>query len=111
MQVRPVDRKLRPLVAGVPAARFLEDELAEAVVEAQLLRLDRERGELFLQAQLGQLAHAVRQQVDADAQRPDLRRRLEDVAGDAGLVQRQREREPADAAADDQHLGHGPSRR
>ena len=44
----------------------------------------------------------MRQQVDADAERLDLGRGLEDAAGDAGLVQRQREREPADAAADDQ---------
>ncbi|MNC91593.1 hypothetical protein D3C83_78850 [compost metagenome] len=106
-----MDRELRPVVAGEAPARFLEDELPVAVVEAQFLRLDGERGELFLQAELGELAHAVRQKVDAHAQRPDLRRGLENLAADARLVQRQREREPADAAADDQHLGHGASRR
>ena len=106
MQVRAVHRQLRPAVAGESAARLLEDELAEAVVEAQLPRLDRGPGELFLQAELGELAHAVRQQVDADPERLDLRRGLEDSAGDAGLVQRQREREPADAAANDQYRFH-----
>jgi hypothetical protein len=44
----------------------------------------------------------VGQQVDADADRLDLRRGLEDAARDAAAMQLEREREPADAAADDQ---------
>ena len=43
----------------------------------------------------------VRQDVDADAERPDLRRLLVDAAGDAGAVQAEGERQPADAGADD----------
>jgi hypothetical protein len=46
----------------------------------------------------------VRQQVDPDAERLDLRRGLEDAAGDALPVQRERERQPADAAADDEDV-------
>ena len=52
-------------------------------------------------AELAQLGGRVRQDVDADAERPDLRRLLVDAAGDAGAVQAEREREPADAGADD----------
>ena len=43
----------------------------------------------------------VRQHVDADAERLHLGRRLVDAAGDAGAVQRERERQAADAGADD----------
>ena len=43
----------------------------------------------------------MRQDVDADAERPDLRRLLVDAAGDAGAVQAEGERQPADAGADD----------
>ena len=62
---------------------------------------DRDFGERALQPELGQFLAGVRQQIDADAERLDLRRRLEDAARDAGLVQTQAEREPADAGADD----------
>src|SRR5271169_5623817 len=75
-----VNRKLRPFVAGVPPASFPEDELAVAVVEAEFLRLHRDARQALLQAELGQLAHAVRQQVDAHAQRLDRGRRFEDLA-------------------------------
>ena len=40
MQVGAMDRELRPVVAGVAAARLLEDELAVAAVEGELARLD-----------------------------------------------------------------------
>src|SRR5262245_11811151 len=99
MQVGTMDGELGPLVAGVAAARLLEDELAEAVVEAQLARLHRHRGELFLQPEFGQLSHAVRQEIDADAERLDVGRSLEDPAWNAGLAERERERQSAHAAA------------
>src|SRR5258706_3833687 len=106
MQIRAVDRELRPFVAGVAPARLAEDELPEAVVETQLPRLHRDAREALLQAELGELAHAVRQQVHADAERLDFGRGLEHAAADARLPQRQREREAADAAADDENF-HG----
>src|SRR5258706_14088662 len=106
MQMGPVDRQLRQFVAGEAPARLAEDELAEAVVEAQFLRFHSDAREPLLQAKLGELAHAVRQQVHADAERLYFRRGLEHAAGDARLLQRQREREAADAAADDENL-HG----
>ena len=49
----------------------------------------------------GKLLGGMRQQIDADADRLDLGRGLEDAAGNAGRVQRQPERQAADAAADD----------
>src|SRR5207237_10380531 len=62
------------------------------------------RGQPVREAEVGKRAHAVRQQVDADAQRMDLRRRLEDAARDAGLMAAQGQGQAADAAADDQHI-------
>ena len=58
-----------------------------------------------LQAERGELAHRMRQQGDADAELLHLGRRFVDVAGDAALVQAEREREAADAAADDGDAG------
>ena len=46
----------------------------------------------------------VGQERDADAQLPHLRRALVHAAGDAALVQGEREGEPADAAADDRDV-------
>ena len=43
----------------------------------------------------------VRQDVDADAERPDLGAPLVDATGDAGPVQAEGERQAADAGADD----------
>ena len=51
-----------------------------------------DRVEAALEAELGELARRVRQQVDADAERLELRRRLETRQRDAALVQAQRER-------------------
>ena len=56
------------------------------------------------ETQLGQLAHRVRQQVDADAEPLQFRRGLEHAAGDAALVQAEREREAGDAAAEDENV-------
>ena len=49
--------------------------LAEAVGVDEFLRGDAGRGQRLAEAQLGQLAHRMRLQVDADAERPDLARR------------------------------------
>src|SRR5262245_33738002 len=105
VQVGAMDGKLRPVVAGVATARFLVDELAMPAEEGELARLDGAGYERVLQAKLAQLAHGMWQQVDADAERMDLRCRLEYTARDASLVQAERQREPADAAAHDQHIG------
>src|SRR5476649_2193961 len=72
VQVGAMDRELRPVVAGVAAARLLEDELAMAAVEGELARLDALRRERLLQAELRQFAHGVRQEVDAGAHDQDV---------------------------------------
>ena len=104
LQVTAVDREHRPFVAAVAPARIVVDQLAEAVVVADLGGGDRDLGERILQAELGQFLAGMRQQVDADAERLDLRRGLVDAAGNAGLMQPQPERQPADAGADDDDI-------
>src|SRR6185437_14981949 len=107
VEVGAMDRELRPVVAGVAAAQVADDRRAVAAVVGERARLDRVRGELVGEAELAELAHAVRQEVDADAERMDLGRGLEDATRDAGLVAAQRQRKPADAAADDQDVRRG----
>ena len=58
----------------------------------------------FSRLQLGELLAGVRQQVDADAERLDLRRGLEYAAGNAGLMQPQAQGEAPDAGADNDHV-------
>ncbi len=106
LQVAAMDGELRHVVAGEAAGRLAVDVLAEAVVEAVFARGHRHLGERLFQAESAQFARGMRQHVDADADLPDLGRRLEDAAGDAGAVQHQAEREAADAGADDQDF-HG----
>jgi hypothetical protein len=106
LQVAAVDRELRPGVAGVPAERFLVYELAEAVVERRLARLDRELRERRLEGELAEHLGSVRQQVDANPERSDLGRRLEDAARDPAPPELQSEREAADPGADDQRFLH-----
>ncbi len=82
------------------------DELAEAVEEDRLLRQHALPRERRLEPERAQLLHGMRQEIDADAERLDLRRRLEDAAGNAGALQHETEREAADPGADDQHIRH-----
>ena len=59
-----------------------------------------------MQAEFDQFAHRMRQHVDADAERPQFGNALEDSGGNADLVQAERQRQPADAAACDEN-SHG----
>ena len=58
-----------------------------------------------MQAEFDQFAHRMRQHVDADAERFQRRHALEYFGGNADLVQAERQRQPADAAAGDEN-GH-----
>jgi len=87
LQVGAVDRELRPGVAGAAPQRFLIYELAEAVEKDTLGGLDRDARERRLEAELAEDLGSVRQQVDADTDRLDLRRRLEDAARNAAPMQ------------------------
>ena len=101
MQRAAMDADFRILVAGRLAARLLVDELAEAVEEAAFGVLDSGAQQFIAEAERGELAHRMRQQRDADAELLQLRRRLVDAARDPARMQIEREREPANPAADD----------
>ena len=85
VQLAAVDADFRDRIARMAAARLAVDELAEAVEEHALEILDSLGFDLGLHAQRRQLAHGVRQERDADADVPDLGRRLVDIAGQAAL--------------------------
>jgi hypothetical protein len=104
MELAAMNRDLRPVITRRAAERLLVDELAETVIERRFLRADAARGKRVLKPERRHLLHRMRQEVDADAQRLDLRRRLEDAAGNAAPLQHQAERQPANAAADDENV-------
>jgi len=95
-------RVLRPGVAACDAAWLAEQQLAALVEERDLRRLDREPRQVIGQAQVEQLADRVRQQVDADAERLQLLRALDDGRSDSRGVQGQRGGESADARTGDE---------
>jgi hypothetical protein len=106
LQVAPMDRELGRAVARPLAERFLVDELPEAVEERRLRRLHRNLRDGRLEPKFAQDAHGMRQQIDADADGLDLRRRLVDPAGNTSCVELQGQRQAADSRADDQNLLH-----
>ena len=71
-QPAPVDRVLRPAVAGGPTARFGPDALTVLVEHGQLARREPGCGQLVAEVQFGQLPHRVGQDVDAHADFLDL---------------------------------------
>src|SRR3546814_11006227 len=62
LQVAAMDRQLRCVIAGETPARLAEGELAVAIVEAHLLRLDGDRLQRRLQAEVAAFLHRMRQQ-------------------------------------------------
>ena len=104
LQVAAVDRELRVLVSGGAAERLLVDQLAEAVEEGGIGGGDRGLGERGFKAERGELSRSMRKQVDADADRPDLRGGFENPARNSFLMQREPERQPANAGTDDDDL-------
>ena len=106
VQVGAMDGEMRPLVAGRESPRLAVDELAVAGEERVVLRLAGDRGERVLEPERAQLLHGMRPEIDADAERADLGRRLEHPDAGGGLrgMGGQRQRQSADAAADDDQL-------
>ena len=105
LQRAAMDRELRPFVAGLDAARLAPDRLAALGEIGELLGADGVRIERVEQAEFDQFAHRMRQHVDADAERLQLGHAFEHFGGNADLVQAERQRQPADAAACDEY-GH-----
>ena len=105
LQVAAVNRELRRVVAGPAPGRLAVDVLAEAIEERRLARQHRDLLERLEHAERLQRTRCVGQDIDADPERADLGRGFEHPAGDARTVQRERQRQAADAGADDQDLG------
>src|SRR4029453_3676821 len=72
LQVAAVDGVLRPGIAGGEPAGPRPARPAVPVVIAELRGLDRRRRQDAAEAELDQLAHGVRLQIDADAEPPDV---------------------------------------
>ena len=102
LQLAAVDRVLRPAVPGATAARLAADAVAEAVVVGELRGRHRDGLERLGEAELGQLADRVGEEVDAGADRLDAARGFDDRDIDARVVQADGGRQPADAAPGDQ---------
>ena len=111
LQIAAMDRELRMLVARRAAERLLIDQLAEAIEEGRVPGFDRDACQRLLESERGQFLGGVREQIDADADRPDFGGRLEYPAGNAALVQRKPQRQSANAGSDDDDVVHLPSRR
>src|ERR1700676_1411762 len=95
---------LPPPIARVTAARVEIHKLARPGVKKILASRDPGRDELSLEPQVRQLPNGMRQQVQADPERTQLRGRLVDPRGSAVAVQSESEREPADSRANDDNI-------
>ena len=105
LELASMHRQLRPVVAGLGAARLAPDELAEPIDVREAAGRHADRGHRVAEAQLGQFPHRMREEVDADAQRPQLLCALDhgDV-GDSRTFEAQGGRETADSGTDDDDL-------
>jgi hypothetical protein len=106
MQVAAMKREVRPLVARSKAPRLAIDELAVAREEGIVLRCASRSNECVLKAERAQLLDRVRSQIDADAESMQVGSGLED--SDAlrcfRAMNRKRQRQSADAPADDDEI-------
>ena len=111
VQVGAMDGKMRPLMPGGEPPGLAIDELAVAGEEGIVLRLAGDRRERVLQPERAQLFDRMRSEIDPDPERADVRRRLEDPnpARHVSGMGSQRQRQPADASADDDQI-HAPLR-
>src|SRR5262249_59909424 len=83
LQRAAVNGKLRPFVTGLEAPRLAPDRLAVFGKIGQFLGADAGSAELIEQAKLDQLAYRMRQHVDADAERLELRHAFKDADANA----------------------------
>src|SRR5438045_7296926 len=109
LQRAAMDRELRPFVSGLQPAPFAPDRLAVLGEIGELAGAHAGRFQPVEQAELDQLAHRMRQHVDADTERLQLAHALEHARGNADLVQAERQRQPANAAARDENGHDTPS--
>src|SRR6478735_2260043 len=109
LQRAAMDRELRPFVPGLDPARLAPYRLAVLGKIRKFTGTHARRVEAVVQAELDQLAHRMRQYVDADAERLQLGHAFEYFGGNADLVQAERQRQAADAAARDENSHDMPS--
>ena len=103
LQRAAMNRELRPVVPGLEAARLAPDRFAVLGKIREFFGAHARGVELVQQTQFDQLAHGMRQHVDADPERPQLRHAFEHARGNADLVQAERQGQPANAAAGDKY--------
>ncbi|MGY3650923.1 hypothetical protein ACVWW2_006214 [Bradyrhizobium sp. LM4.3] len=101
LKAAAVDRELRNIVPGVDAAGLTPDLLAVTVEVIELVGTDRDIVKLLEQPEARQLAHGMRQRVDADAKLADGVGLLEYLASQAPRAQHQCGGETTDTATDD----------
>src|SRR5713101_706678 len=99
------------LVARRASQRLLIDQLAEAIEEGRVPGFDRDACQRLLKSERGKFFCCVREQIDADADRPDLGGRLEYTAGNAAPLQRKSKRQSANAGPNDDDVVHVSFRR
>jgi hypothetical protein len=90
-------------MSGRLAPGLAIDELAVPGEERIVLRLARGRDQLVFKTESAHLLHRMGAEIDADAERAQLGRGLEyaDAGGSLGGVKGERQRQPADTAAND----------
>ena len=99
-----MDRILRPVVAGELAARLAPDRPALRRKISNLLGAQADCVKLLGQAQLIQLAHCMRLQIDPNPKWAQLFHRFKNAKRHAHLMQAQPQRQPANACTRDQHF-------
>ena len=109
LQFPTVHRVLGPRVAGLKTAGFVPDLFAVLGEEAVLLCGHTNLRQTVTQAKIDQLTNRVGLNVDPDAQRTQLTRRLEHLDWHTELVTGQSESQSGDPATGDQDwiIGHG----
>src|ERR1700676_2020514 len=95
---------LPPPIARVTAARLGIHKLARPGVKKILASRDPGRDELSLEPQVRQLPNGMRQQVQADPERRQLRGPLGEPRGGAVAVKGESGRRPADSRANDDNI-------
>src|SRR5690606_39956986 len=103
------DGVLRPAVAERTAPRLRPDPAAVPVEVDRLGGRDAGLGELVAETQFVEFPNGVGEQVDADAERPQPLRRIDDQRLDSGRVQAQGGGETADPRPHDQYAHEPPS--
>src|SRR5215204_3835335 len=106
LQIRAVNRKLQVFEPRGAPERLLADELAKPIKKVPLAGRDSMPCQRLRQPKNCQFAGRMRQQIDSDADRLKLPRRLKNAAANADARKRQGERQAADARPDDDDVVH-----